>query len=180
MMPGRRYSEGLHQALEAKEHVQIQPENQTLASITFQNYFRMYEKLAGMTGTAATEAEEFGNIYGLDVVEMPTNLPMIRIDDDDEVYRTADEKYKAILDADRGLQEARPAGARRHHLDREVGAPRRAAAQARLAAARLLQSAASPRSSARMASSKVRTSPERPLPRAGGLSSSPRPACRAR
>src|SRR5437764_9838564 len=92
MMPGRRYSEGLHQALEAKEHVQIQPENQTLASITFQNYFRMYKKLAGMTGTAATEAEEFGNIYGLDVVEVPTNMPMIRIDDDAEVYRTAAEK----------------------------------------------------------------------------------------
>src|SRR5690606_10141781 len=73
MMPGRRYSEGLHQALEAKEHVRIQPENQTLASITFQNYFRMYDKLAGMTGTAATEAEEFSNIYGLDVVEIPTN-----------------------------------------------------------------------------------------------------------
>ncbi len=76
MMPGRRYSEGLHQALEAKEHVQIQPENQTLASITFQNYFRMYDKLAGMTGTASTEAEEFGNIYGLEVVEVPTNRPM--------------------------------------------------------------------------------------------------------
>ena len=97
MMPGRRYSEGLHQALEAKEHVQIQPENQTLASITFQNYFRMYEKLAGMTGTASTEAEEFGNIYGLDVVEVPTNMPMIRIDDDDEVYRTAAEKFKSII-----------------------------------------------------------------------------------
>jgi preprotein translocase subunit SecA len=97
MMPGRRYSEGLHQALEAKEHVQIQPENQTLASITFQNYFRMYEKLAGMTGTAATEAEEFGNIYGLDVVEVPTNMPMVRIDDDDEVYRTAGEKFKSII-----------------------------------------------------------------------------------
>src|SRR6266699_2020897 len=97
MMQGRRYSEGLHQALEAKEHVQIQPENQTLASITFQNYFRMYEKLAGMTGTAATEAEEFGNIYGLDVVEVPTNMPMVRIDDDDEVYRTASEKFKAII-----------------------------------------------------------------------------------
>ena len=103
MMPGRRYSEGLHQALEAKEHVKIQPENQTLASITFQNYFRLYKKLAGMTGTAATEAEEFGDIYGLDVVEIPTNRPMIRNDDDDEVYRTADEKYKAIIDADRGL-----------------------------------------------------------------------------
>ncbi|MHA1157362.1 MAG: preprotein translocase subunit SecA [Alphaproteobacteria bacterium] len=98
MMPGRRFSEGLHQALEAKEHVPIQPENQTLASITFQNYFRMYGKLAGMTGTAATEAEEFGNIYGLLVVEVPTNRPMTRIDDDDEVYRTSDEKHQAIID----------------------------------------------------------------------------------
>jgi len=98
MMPGRRYSEGQHQALEAKEKVQIQPENQTLASITFQNYFRMYDKLAGMTGTAATEAEEFGNIYGLEVVEVPTNLPIQRIDEDDEVYRTAAEKYKAIIE----------------------------------------------------------------------------------
>jgi len=97
MMPGRRYSEGLHQALEAKEHVAIQPENQTLASITFQNYFRMYKKLAGMTGTAATEAEEFGNIYGLEVIEVPTNLPVIRQDEDDEVYRTVEEKYKAIV-----------------------------------------------------------------------------------
>ncbi|MGD9916065.1 MAG: preprotein translocase subunit SecA [Rhizobiaceae bacterium] len=97
MMPGRRYSEGLHQALEAKEHVAIQPENQTLASITFQNYFRMYSKLAGMTGTAATEAEEFGNIYGLEVVEIPTNVAVKRIDQDDEVYRTAEEKYKAIV-----------------------------------------------------------------------------------
>ena len=97
MMPGRRYSEGLHQALEAKEHVAIQPENQTLASITFQNYFRMYDKLAGMTGTAATEAEEFGNIYNLDVVEIPTNLPVQRIDEDDEVYRSVEEKYRAIV-----------------------------------------------------------------------------------
>jgi preprotein translocase subunit SecA len=97
MMPGRRYSEGLHQALEAKEHVAIQPENQTLASITFQNYFRMYKKLAGMTGTALTEAEEFGNIYNLDVVEIPTNLPIIRKDEDDEVYRTVEEKYRAIV-----------------------------------------------------------------------------------
>lgn len=97
MMPGRRFSEGLHQALEAKEHVTIQPENQTLASITFQNYFRMYTKLSGMTGTAATEAEEFGNIYGLDVLEIPTNLPVKRIDEDDEVYRTVEEKYKAIV-----------------------------------------------------------------------------------
>jgi preprotein translocase subunit SecA len=97
MMPGRRYSEGLHQALEAKERVQIQPENQTLASITFQNYFRLYEKLAGMTGTALTEADEFMDIYGLDVIEIPTNLPVSREDEDDEVYRTAPEKYKAVI-----------------------------------------------------------------------------------
>ncbi|MFA5899981.1 MAG: preprotein translocase subunit SecA [Hyphomicrobium sp.] len=97
MMPGRRYSEGLHQALEAKEHVEIQPENQTLASITFQNYFRLYKKLAGMTGTASTEASEFLDIYGLDVVEIPTNLPVGRVDDDDEIYRTAQEKYAAIV-----------------------------------------------------------------------------------
>jgi preprotein translocase subunit SecA len=107
MMPGRRYSEGLHQALEAKEHVAIQPENQTLASITFQNYFRMYAKLAGMTGTAATEAEEFGNIYNLDVTEVPTNLPVIRVDEDDEVYRTVEEKYKAIV---RDIREANAKG----------------------------------------------------------------------
>jgi preprotein translocase subunit SecA len=97
MMPGRRYSEGLHQALEAKERQPVQPENQTLASITFQNYFRMYSKLAGMTGTALTEADEFMDIYGLEVLDIPTNMPLIRIDDDDEVYRTAKEKYKAIL-----------------------------------------------------------------------------------
>ncbi|WP_394887122.1 preprotein translocase subunit SecA [Mesorhizobium sp. AaZ16] len=107
MMPGRRYSEGLHQALEAKEHVQIQPENQTLASVTFQNYFRMYKKLAGMTGTASTEAEEFGNIYGLEVTEVPTNLPVIRMDEDDEVYRTVEEKYKAII---REIREANSKG----------------------------------------------------------------------
>ncbi len=97
MMPGRRYSEGLHQALEAKEHVAIQPENQTLASVTFQNYFRMYKKLAGMTGTALTEAEEFGNIYGLEVTEVPTNVTVKRIDEDDEVYRSVEEKYRAIV-----------------------------------------------------------------------------------
>ena len=97
MMPGRRYSEGLHQALEAKEHQPIQPENQTLASITFQNYFRMYEKLAGMTGTALTEADEFFDIYNLEVLEVPTNMPLVRKDDDDEVYRTAKEKYRSII-----------------------------------------------------------------------------------
>ncbi|MGQ0444093.1 MAG: preprotein translocase subunit SecA [Beijerinckiaceae bacterium] len=97
MMPGRRYSEGLHQALEAKEHVTIQPENVTLASITFQNYFRLYGKLAGMTGTAATEADEFAEIYKLEVVEIPTNKPVRRLDEDDEVYRTAEEKLRAII-----------------------------------------------------------------------------------
>jgi preprotein translocase subunit SecA len=97
MMQGRRYSEGLHQALEAKEHVDIQPENQTLASITFQNYFRLYKKLAGMTGTAATEANEFMDIYGLDVVEVPTNVAVARADEHDEVYRTFQEKSRAIV-----------------------------------------------------------------------------------
>src|ERR1700712_1237192 len=96
MMPGRRYSEGLHQALEAKEGVTVQPENVTLASITFQNYFRLYKKLAGMTGTAATEADEFAEIYKLDVVEIPTNRDVKRLDEDDEVYRTAREKLSAI------------------------------------------------------------------------------------
>jgi preprotein translocase subunit SecA len=98
MMHGRRYSDGLHQALEAKEGVTIQPENQTLASITFQNYFRLYEKLSGMTGTAATEAAEFGEIYKLDVVEIPTNQVMVRKDEDDEVYRTFKEKTRALVD----------------------------------------------------------------------------------
>nr|WP_314257135.1 preprotein translocase subunit SecA [uncultured Devosia sp.] len=98
MMPGRRYSEGLHQALEAKEHVKIQPENQTLASITFQNYFRLYKKLAGMTGTAATEAEEFADIYKLDVVTVPTNVTVQRKDDEDAIFRTAAEKFDAIAE----------------------------------------------------------------------------------
>ena len=95
MMEGRRFSEGLHQALEAKENVTVQNENQTLASITFQNYFR-YPKLAGMTGTAMTEAGEFAE-YGLEVVDIPTNVSQVRIDEDDEVYRTSEEKYNAIL-----------------------------------------------------------------------------------
>jgi preprotein translocase subunit SecA len=104
MMEGRRYSEGLHQALEAKEGVTIQAENQTLASITFQNYFRLYPKLAGMTGTAMTEADEFAEIYKLDVIEIPTNVPVIRKDEDDEVYRTAAEKYEAVAKL---IEEAR-------------------------------------------------------------------------
>ena len=98
MMEGRRYSEGLHQALEAKEKAEVQYENQTLASITFQNYFRLYPKLAGMTGTAMTEAGEFSEIYGLEVIDIPTNVPCIRQDNDDEVYRTTAEKDAAIID----------------------------------------------------------------------------------
>ena len=97
MMEGRRFSEGLHQALEAKENVAVQPENVTLASITFQNYFRLYDKLAGMTGTALTEAAEFMDIYNLDVLEVPTNLPVARADADDEVYRSIEEKNDAII-----------------------------------------------------------------------------------
>ncbi|SVC33427.1 uncharacterized protein METZ01_LOCUS286281, partial [marine metagenome] len=98
MMAGRRYSDGLHQALEAKEGVKIENENQTLASITFQNYFRMYEKLAGMTGTADTEAEEFGSIYKLEVLVVPTNQPMIREDYPDVIYRTENEKFDAVIE----------------------------------------------------------------------------------
>jgi preprotein translocase subunit SecA len=98
LMPGRRYSDGLHQALEAKERVKVEDENQTLASVTFQNYFRMYKKLAGMTGTAATEAEEFRHIYGLDVVEIPTNKPLIRLENPDVIYRTGGEKWDAVAE----------------------------------------------------------------------------------
>ena len=98
MMEGRRYSDGLHQALEAKENVPIQNENQTLASVTFQNYFRLYPKLSGMTGTAMTEANEFADIYGLEVIEIPTNVPVARDDKDDEIYRTPEEKYLAVIE----------------------------------------------------------------------------------
>jgi len=107
MMQGRRLSDGLHQAIEAKEGCNIQPENVTLASVTFQNYFRLYDKLAGMTGTAATEAEEFAEIYGLGVVEVPTNKPIARLDEDDAVYRTAKEKFDAIVET---IQEAHEKG----------------------------------------------------------------------
>jgi len=98
LMPGRRYSDGLHQALEAKERVRVEEENQTLASVTFQNYFRMYKKLAGMTGTAATEATEFRHIYGLDVVEIPTNKTLRRLENPDVIYRTGDEKWNAVVE----------------------------------------------------------------------------------
>ncbi|MEJ2640309.1 MAG: preprotein translocase subunit SecA [Desulfosarcinaceae bacterium] len=106
LMPGRRYSEGLHQALEAKENVKIENENQTLATITFQNYFRMYDKLAGMTGTADTEAAEFKKIYDLDVTVVPTNLPMVRQDFPDVIYKTRKEKYEAVIEEIRELHKA--------------------------------------------------------------------------
>jgi len=106
VMPGRRYSDGLHQALEAKEHVKVEQENQTLASITFQNYFRMYAKLAGMTGTADTEAEEFGKIYKLEVLVVPTNMPMIREDHADVIYKTEKEKFSAVIQEIKDLHEA--------------------------------------------------------------------------
>mgnify|MGYP000388396722 CR=1 FL=1 len=105
MMSGRRLSDGLHQAIEAKEGCNIQPENVTLASVTFQNYFRLYDKLSGMTGTAVTEAEEFAEIYGLGVVEVPTNKPIARLDEDDAVYRTAQEKFNAIVETIREAHE---------------------------------------------------------------------------
>ena len=107
VMPGRRYSDGLHQALEAKEKVKIEKENQTLASITFQNYFRMYKKLAGMTGTADTEAAEFKKIYNLDVLVMPTNMPMIRQDHNDLIYKTEQEKIKAVIEEVKALNKSK-------------------------------------------------------------------------
>ena len=120
MMEGRRYSDGLHQALEAKEDVEVQAENQTLASITFQNYFRLYPKLAGMTGTATTEADEFAEIYKLDVVEIPTNVAgrRARTRTTRSTARAA-EKYEAVANLIEEARKTRPADAGRHHLDRE-------------------------------------------------------------
>src|SRR5207302_556965 len=107
LMPGRRYSEGLHQAIEAKEGVRVQRENVTLARITFQNYFRLYERLAGMTGTAATEADEFHKIYNLDVLPIPTNRPMIREDEGDLVYKTENAKFDGVVEEIEELYQAR-------------------------------------------------------------------------
>ena len=98
IMPGRRYSDGLHQAIEAKEHVKVKRESRTLATITFQNFFNKYDKKAGMTGTALTEEQEFRDIYGMDVIEIPTNRPVIRIDHEDAVYKTQAEKYHAVVE----------------------------------------------------------------------------------
>lgn len=97
IMPGRRYSDGLHQAIEAKEHVKVNRESKTLATITFQNFFNKYKKKAGMTGTAMTEDKEFMDIYGMDVVEIPTNKPMIRVDHEDAIYMTKKEKLNAVI-----------------------------------------------------------------------------------
>ena len=120
LMPGRRYGDGLHQALEAREGVTIENENQTLASITFQNYFRMYDKLAGMTGTADTEALEFHSTYGLDVMVIPTNMPMIRNDYPDAIYKTEKEKFNAVVEEIEELEQGRKTGTCRNDIDREV------------------------------------------------------------
>ncbi len=151
MMQGRRYSEGLHQALEAKEHVEIQRENQTLASITFQNLFRMYPKLSGMTGTALTEAAEFSEIYKLEVVEIPTNVPVARKDADDEIYRTLGDKTRAIVKLIEECRKRAAADAGRHRVDREVRGAVGSAEEGRHPAQRA----------------------ERPLPRPGGRDRGP-------
>ena len=142
ILEGRRWSEGLHQAVEAKEGVRVQEENQTLATITLQNYFRMYDKLSGMTGTALTEATEFMKIYKLGVVQVPTNRPMVRADQNDQVYKTKDGKWHAVVTEIERAPRARPAGARRHDLGRGLRAARRAAAPS--AASRTRSSTPSP------------------------------------
>ena len=125
MLAGRRYNDGLHQAIEAKEGVEVREEYQTLATVTLQNYFRLYDKLSGMTGTAMTEASEFDKIYKLGVVPIPTNKPMIRKDQPDLVYRTEDAKYDAVVDDIAERNAHGPAGPGRHRLGREVRAPLR-------------------------------------------------------
>jgi preprotein translocase subunit SecA len=121
-MPGRRWSEGLHQAIEAKEGLRVQRESVTLATITFQNYFRLYTKLAGMTGTAMTEAEELHKIYKLEVVAIPTHRPMVRDDEPDLVFRNENGKFMALIDEIVEMHEAGPPGPGRHGLGREVRA----------------------------------------------------------
>ena len=120
LMPGRRWSDGLHQAVEAKEKVKIERENQTLATITFQNYFRKYKKLSGMTGTAETEAPEFAKIYNLDVMVAPTNRPLVRIENPDLVYRTVGREVRRDRHRHPRAAEDRPPDAGRHGLDRKV------------------------------------------------------------
>ena len=123
MLAGRRYNEGMHQAIEAKEGVEIKQENQTLATITLQNFFRLYTKLSGMTGTAMTEAAEFSQIYKLGVVPIPTNMPMIRADQPDLVYKTEDAKFRRSGRRHRRALREGPAGPGRHRQRREVRAP---------------------------------------------------------
>ena len=160
LMVGRRWSDGLHQAVEAKEGVKIQHENQTLASITFQNYFRMYE-LSGMTGTADTEAYEFQEIYGLETVIIPTNKPMVRKDQNDQVFKTNEEKYNAILNDIRDAR-ARPARAGGYDQHREFRAAGRPAAEGQAASTKCStpsSTRAKPRSSPRPASRATSPSP---------------------
>ena len=125
LMNGRRWSDGLHQAVEAKEQIEIREENQTLATITYQNFFKLYEKLGGMTGTAATEAAEFWKIYKLDVVTIPTNRPLLRTGADDRIYRTEKEKFAAVVEEIVARPRDGPADPRRHDQHREVRARRR-------------------------------------------------------
>ena len=160
ILEGRRWSEGLHQAVEAKEGVAIREENQTLATITLQNYFRLYDKLSGMTGTALTEATEFMKIYKMPVVEIPTNRPMVRADHNDQIFKTKDGKWKAVLEEIVDRHETRPADPRRHRLGRGLGDD--------------LRRAEAPRDRARRSSTR---SPSTPSARARR---SPRPAARAR
>ncbi len=131
VLQGRRYSEGLHQAIEAKENVEIKQENQTLATITLQNYFRLYDRLSGMTGTAMTEASEFSQIYKLGVVPIPTNQPMVREDKPDVVYKTEVAKFDAVVEDICGALRGRAAGAGRHDERAEERVPLAAADQAR-------------------------------------------------
>ena len=135
-MPGRRWSEGLHQAIEAKEGLRVQRESVTLATITFQNYFRLYDKLAGMTGTAMTEQEEFYKIYGLEVVSIPTHRPMIRDDEPDLVFRDENAKFKALIDEVAGDARGRPPGPGGHGQRREERDPLGDAAGAAASATR--------------------------------------------
>ena len=158
ILDGRRWSEGLHQAVEAKEGVRVQEENQTLATITLQNYFRMYDKLAGMTGTALTEATEFMKIYKLPVVQIPTNRPMVRRDENDQVFKTKDGKWRAVAREIEARHEAGPAGARRHDLRRGLRAARRASSTS--AASRTRSSTPSPSTP----SARARRSPRRAAP----------------
>ena len=160
ILDGRRWSEGLHQAVEAKEGVRVQEENQTLAQITLQNYFRMYDKLAGMTGTALTEATEFMKIYKLPVVQVPTNRPMVREDQNDQVYKTKDGKWPAVIEEIAAPPRDGPAGPRRHDLRRGLRDAR-------------------PRSSTSAASSTRSSTPSPSTPSARARRS-PRPASPAR